>query len=83
MKVSRIELFELNCLGLEDDGEQKAHYGHGHKLISAEEVSWIVKSLPTVCQEYCTLLLGEDPQLERHQASELPEIVEYQRHTLH
>jgi transposase len=46
----------------------------------------IVKSLPTECQECGALLLGEDPQPERHQVSELPkivpEIVEYQRHTL-
>ena len=45
-----------------------------------------MKSLPTVCKECGTLLLGEDPQPERHQVSELPkikpEIVEYQRHTL-
>jgi transposase len=49
-------------------------------------VSKIVKSLPTVCADCGALLLGEDPQPERHQVSELPEIkpviVEYQRHTL-
>ncbi|HVN56478.1 MAG TPA: IS66 family transposase [Anaerolineaceae bacterium] len=42
--------------------------------------------LPTVCQECGALLLGEDPQPERHQVSEVPKpapiIIKYQRHTL-
>jgi transposase len=70
----------------EKKGGQKGHHGRGRKLKAAEEVSRIVKSLPTTCKECGTLLLGEDPQPERHQVSELPkikpEIVEYQRHTL-
>lgn len=70
----------------EKKGGQKGHHGHGRKLKGPEEVSRTVKSVPTVCQECGTLLLGEDPQPERHQVSELPkivrEIVEYQRHTL-
>jgi transposase len=70
----------------EKKGDQKGHHGHGRKLKGPEEVSKIVKSLPTVCQECGTLLLGEDPQPEGHQVSEVPkiawEIVEYQRHTL-
>lgn len=70
----------------EKTGGRKGHLGHGRKLKGPEEVSRIVKSLPTVCKDCGTLLLGEDPQPERHQVSELPkikpEIVEYQRHTL-
>jgi len=70
----------------EKPGGQKGHHGHGRKLKGPEDVSRIVKSLPTVCKECGTLLLGEDSQPERHQVSELPkikpEIVEYQRHTL-
>jgi transposase len=71
----------------EKKGGQKGHHGHGRKLKGPGEVSRIVKSLPTVCQECGALLLGEDPHPERHQVSEVPkivpEIVEYQRHTLH
>jgi len=70
----------------EKKGGRKGHHGHGRKLKAAEEVSKIVKSLPTVCKDCGTLLLGEDSQPERHQVSEVPKIkpiiVEYQRHTL-
>src|SRR5664279_5467614 len=70
----------------EKKGGRKGHHGHGRKLKAAEEVSKIVKSLPTVCADCGALLLGEDPQPEHHQVSELPKtkaiIVEYQRHTL-
>ncbi len=74
----------------EPSGEKKGgrigHHGHGRKLKGAGEVSKIVKCLPTVCKDCGALLLGEDPQPERHQVSELPKIapiiVEYQRHTL-
>ena len=74
----------------EPSGEKKGgrigHHGHGRKLKGAGEVSKIVKSLPTVCKDCGALLLGEDPQPERHQVSEVPKpapiIVEYQRHTL-
>ncbi len=70
----------------EKPGGRKGHHGHGRKLKGAGEVSKIVKSLPTVCKDCGTLLMGEDIQPERHQVSELPKIVpivvEYQRHTL-
>ncbi len=70
----------------EKKGGQKGHHGHGRKLKGPGEVSRIVKSLPTVCQDCGALLLGEDPQPERHQVSEVPKpapiIIEYQRHTL-
>jgi transposase len=70
----------------EKKGGQKGHHGRGRKLKPLEEVSRIVKSLPTVCKDCGALLLGEDSHPERHQVSELPkikpEIVEYQCHTL-
>lgn len=67
-------------------GGKKGHHGRGRKLKPPEEVSRVVVSKPTVCAGCGGLLLGADPQPERHQVSELPriepEIVEYQRHTL-
>jgi hypothetical protein len=67
-------------------GGKKGHHGRGRKLKPPEEVSRVVVSKPTVCAGCGELLLGADPQPERHQVSELPriepEIVEYQRHTL-
>ena len=69
----------------EKKGGQKGHHGHGRKLKTAQKVNEIVKSVPSVCEDCGVLLLGEDPQPERHQVSELPKtkaiIVEYQRHT--
>ena len=70
----------------EKKGARKGHHGHGRKLKGAQEVNEIVKSVPTACEECGALLLGEDPQPERHQVSEVPKIkaavVEYQRHSL-
>jgi transposase len=70
----------------EKKGGRRGHHGHGRKLKPVGEVAEIVKSLPTVCKDCGTLLLGEDSQPERHQVSELlkivSKIVEYQRHTL-
>ena len=45
----------------EKPGGRKGHHGHGRKLKTGEEVSRIVKSLPTICRDCGTLLLGEDP----------------------
>jgi transposase len=56
----------------EKKGGQKGHHGRGRKLKPLEEVSRIVKSLPTVCKDCGALLLGEDSHPERHQVSELP-----------
>lgn len=67
-------------------GGQPGHPGKGRKLKPPEQVSRVVKSLPTACTACGALLLGEDPRPQRHQVSELPrvepELVEYQRHTL-
>jgi len=42
----------------EKKGGRKGHHGHGRKLKAAEEVSQIVKSLPTVCKDCGTLLMS-------------------------
>ena len=74
------------ALSGEKKGGRKGHHGHGRKLKSPDQVSRTEKSLPTKCKDCGADLVGEDPQPERHQVSELPkivpEIVEYQRHTL-
>jgi hypothetical protein len=67
-------------------GGQSGHKGHGRGLRPAEEVTRFVVSKPSSCRQCGTLLMGEDPQPQRHQVCELPpiepEIVEYQLHTL-
>jgi hypothetical protein len=67
-------------------GGQPGHPGRGRKLKPPEEVNGFVISKPTSCQVCGTLLLGEDPQPQRHQVCELPpiepEVIEYQVHTL-
>jgi transposase len=71
----------------EKKGGRSGHQGYGRKLKSSDQISRIVKSVPSICKHCGAVLKGEDPQPERHQVSELPkivpEIVEYQRHTLH
>lgn len=70
----------------EKKGGRNGHHGHGRKLKPPDQVSRIVKSVPSFCKDCGALLKGEDMHPERHQVSELPkivpEIVEYQRHTL-
>lgn len=70
----------------EKTGGQNGHPGHGRKLKPSDQISRVIKSVPRVCQHCGAALKGEDAQPERHQVSELPkivpEIVEYQRHTL-
>jgi hypothetical protein len=67
-------------------GGQKGHAGKGRRLKPPEQVSRVVVSKPTSCEQCGTLLLGEDPSPRRHQVSEVPrvepEVVEYQLHTL-
>lgn len=67
-------------------GGQKGHPGKGRPLKPLEQVSRVVISKPASCQQCGALLLGQDPNPQRHQVSELPrvspEITEYQRHTL-
>jgi len=72
--------------GKRKQGGQPGHKGHGRGLRPADEVTRFVVSKPTSCQQCGTLLLGADPQPQRHQVCELPpiepEVVEYQVHTL-
>jgi hypothetical protein len=67
-------------------GGQKGHPGKGRHLKPLAQVSRVVISKPASCQQCGALLLGQDPNPQRHQVSELPrvspEITEYQRHTL-
>src|SRR5262245_22062160 len=67
-------------------GGQKGHRGKGRALKPLAQVSRVVVSKPSSCQRCGALLLGQDPEPQRHQVSELPrispEITEYQRHTL-
>ena len=67
-------------------GGQKGHHGRGRKLKPPEQVQRIVVCKPGTCHPCGALLLGDDPQLQRHQVSELPKpepvVTEYQRHTL-
>jgi len=67
-------------------GGQPGHKGKGRKLKPLAQVNKVVVSRPIACAECGSLLMGEDAHPQRHQVSELPrivpEIVEYQRHTL-
>ena len=67
-------------------GGQKGHAGQGRKLKPRAQVNRVVSCRPTACCRCGALLLGEDPQPQRHQVSELPrikaEVVEYQLHSL-
>jgi hypothetical protein len=67
-------------------GDRPRHAGKGRKLKPPDQVSQVVSSLPSVCQDCGSALHGVDPRPERHQVRELPkiepEIIEYQRHTL-
>ena len=67
-------------------GGQPGHEGHGRKLKPESEVDHIIEVRPESCGQCGTLLLGEDPEPERHQVTELPRITpivtEYRRHRL-
>ena len=53
-------------------GGQPGHEGHGRKLKAESEVDQIIDVRPEQCGQCGTLLLGEDPEPERHQVTELP-----------
>src|SRR5450759_673800 len=67
-------------------GGQKGHHGRGRKLKPPEQVQRIVVCKPGICHQCGALLLGDEPQLQRHQVRERPKpepvVTEYQRHTL-
>jgi transposase len=67
-------------------GGQPGHEGHGRKLKPESEVDHRLEVRPESCEQCGTVLLGEDPEPERHQVMELPRITpivtEYRRHRL-
>jgi transposase len=67
-------------------GGQPGHEGHGGKLKSESEVDQIIDVRPEHCEQWGTLLLGEDAEPQRHQVIEFPRVTpvvtEYRRHCL-
>jgi transposase len=67
-------------------GGQPGHTGHHRQLQSESEVDHIIEVRPEKCGQWGTLVLGEDPEPERHQVTDLPRITsvvtEYRRHCL-
>jgi transposase len=67
-------------------GGQPGHEGYGRKLKPEPEVDHLIEVWPESCGQCGTLLLGADPEPERHQVTELPRIIpvvtEYRRHRL-
>jgi transposase len=67
-------------------GGQLGHPGRGRFLRPVEDVDRLIEVRPESCARCGGLLLGEDPEPERHQVTDLPRIVpvvtEYRRHTL-
>ena len=67
-------------------GGQPGHTGHGRTLKPETEVDYLLEVRPESCGQCGTLLLGEDPDPERHQVTEVPRITpvvtEYRRHRL-
>jgi len=67
-------------------GGQPGHEGHGRTLKPETEVDHFIEVRPESCGQCGTLLLGEDPEPERHQVTELPRITpivtEYRRYRL-
>src|SRR5262245_6344410 len=67
-------------------GGQPGHEGHSRKLKPETEVDHILEVRPEQCAQCGTVLLGEDPEPERHQVTDLPRITpivtEYRRHRL-
>jgi hypothetical protein len=67
-------------------GGQPGHEGHGRQLKPESEVDQIIDVRPEQCEQCGTLLLGEDPEPERHQVTEVPRlspiVTEDRRHCL-
>jgi len=55
-------------------GGQPGHSGHARTLKPEEEVDRLVEAKPPTCKQCGSLLLGDDPQPERHQVTELPRV---------
>lgn len=58
-------------------GAQPGHEGHHRELLPVEEVDKVVPVKPSACDHCGRRLEGKDPQPERHQAWEIPEIQPY------
>lgn len=67
-------------------GGQPGHQGHSRQLKPVDDIDQVVELRPVSCAQCGHLLLGADPEPERHQVSELPrmkaEIIAYRLHTL-
>lgn len=67
-------------------GGQPGHAGHTRQLKPLSQVQQVIELRPTTCRACGLLLLGADPEPQRHQVTELPriesQITEYRRHTL-
>lgn len=67
-------------------GGQPGHAGHTRLLKPLDQVQEVVDLRPTSCGACGVLLLGDDPQPQRHQVTELPRIephvTEYRRHAV-
>jgi transposase len=55
-------------------GGQPGHTGHSRQLKPEREVDYIIDVRPERCGQCGTLLLGEDPEPERHQVTDFPRI---------
>jgi len=58
-------------------GGQAGHEGYHRELLPVEEVDKVVPVKPSACEHCGRKLDGEDPQPERHQVWEIPEIKPY------
>jgi transposase len=67
-------------------GGQPGHEGHGRRLKPESEVDQCIDVRAEQCGQCGTLLLGEDPEPERHQVTDVPRmtpvVTEYRRHRL-
>jgi transposase len=67
-------------------GGQPGHEGHTRAWVPVEAVDVVVPVKPERCHHCQHLLLGEDPQPQRHQVTEIPPVkpvvTEYQLHQL-
>lgn len=67
-------------------GGQPGHVGRTRPLKALAAVERVVAVKPLSCHDCGALLLGADPQPQRHQVTELPRVephvTEYRRHTL-
>jgi transposase len=67
-------------------GAQPGHPRHERPLVPPEHVDERVECRPTNCEDCGVILVGNDPQPERHQVAEIPPIAvhvtEYVIHTL-